>query len=99
MLEKTEDVIIDNIKINPRLGPQEWQFLSLLLEEPDRIHTYKELARAIYMIDEDIFAMEPYLKMLRSIKNDITKKLRKQGITRDVIKSRSGVGYQLVEKE
>lgn len=99
LLEKSEDVIVDGVKLNPRLGPQEWKFLSLLLEDPDRIHTYKELSREIFRIEEDIFAAAPYLKMLQAIKNDISKKLRKQGITRSVIKSRSGVGYQLVEKD
>lgn len=99
MVEKSEDVLVDGIKINPRLGPQEWLFLSLLMKEPDRIHTYKELAQEMFMIAEDIFAITPYIKSLQTIKNDICKKFRKQGIIREVIKSRNGVGYQLVEKD
>ena len=97
--EKSEEVIVDGIKISPRLGQQEFMFLSLLAEEPDRIHTYKELAKKIYLIDEDIFALDEYKKQLYIIKGGIAKKFNKQGITREVIKSRSGVGYQLAEKE
>jgi len=99
MNEKTEEVIVDGIKINPRLGQQEWKFLSLLYAEPDRIHTYKELAQQMYMVEEDIFALPTFTKSLQMIKNDIVRKFKKQGITREVIKSRSGVGYQLVEKD
>ena len=99
MNEKSEEVIVDGVRLNPRLGPVEWQFLSLLMREPDRIHTYKELAREMYNVEADIFAIEPYKKMLHTVKRDIVKKLEKQGITREVIKSRNSVGYQLVEKD
>ena len=99
IIEKSEDVIVDGIKINPRLGPQEYKFLSLLLEKPEEIHTYKELAKRIFNITEDIFYDGDYKPYLQSYKNEIVRKFHKQGITREVIKSRSNGGYILVEKE
>ena len=99
IIEKSEDVIVDGIKINPRLGPQEYKFLSLLLEKPEEIHTYKELAKRIFNITEDVFYDGDYKPYLQSYKNEIVRKFHKQGITREVIKSRSNVGYILVEKE
>ena len=99
MVEETEDVIVDGITINPRLGPREWEFLSILMSDPDRIHDYKEFGVKMCGEKEDIFVLDPVKKQMQIIKNDITKKFRKQGITREIIKSRSNVGYLLVKRD
>ena len=37
MIEESEEVIVDDIMLNPRLSDLEWKFLSILMEEPGRI--------------------------------------------------------------
>ena len=100
MIEESEEVIVDDIMLNPRLSDLEWKFLSILMEEPGRIFDYKYIYKKLWNIEEDVFAFTNLeKKWLQGVKNDISKKLVKQGITRDVIKSRNNKGYQLVEKE
>ena len=99
MDKDSEEVYVDGIKITPRLSQQEWDFLSVLMEEPGKICTYKELAKKVFNISEDYFDVEGCKKYLQSTKGDINKKLHNQGINREVVKSRSGKGYQLVPKD
>ena len=99
MDKDSEEVYVDGIKITPRFSQLEWNFLSVLMEEPGKIRTYKELAQKMFNIKEDFFDVEGNKKYLQSTKSDISKKLHNNGITREVIKSRSNKGYQLVPKD
>ena len=99
--DKTEDVYIDGIMINPKLGHNEYLFIKKLTEEPDRIHTYNELIKYIYPETDngDPFVIPTYKKYIQTIKNDISKKISKSEISREVIKARSNDGYYLVKTE
>ena len=99
--DKTEDVYIDGIMIKPKLGHNEYLFIKKLTEEPDRIHTYDELIKYIYPETDngDPFVIPTYKKYIHTIKNDISKKISKSEISRDVIKSRTNEGYYLVKTE
>ena len=99
--DKTEDVYIDGIMLKPKLGHNEYLFIKKLTEEPDRIHTYDELTKYIYpeTDDGDPYVVSIYMKYIQTIKNDIQKKIRKSGISRGVIKSRTNEGYYLVKIE
>ncbi|MBR6089715.1 MAG: FHA domain-containing protein, partial [Anaerolineaceae bacterium] len=47
LVEDSKDVIIDGAKIEPKLSPQEWEFLHILMEEPGKLYTYKEICRKL----------------------------------------------------
>ena len=99
--DKTEDVYVDGIMLKPKLGHNEYLFLRKLTEEPDRIHTYDELIRSIYpeTNNGEPYVFPMYMNYIRMIKNDIQKKMRKSGISREVIKSRTNEGYYLIKPE
>ena len=99
--DKTEDVYIDGIMLKPKLEHNEYLFIKKLTEEPDRIHTYDELIKYIYPETDDgnPYVVPIYIKYIQTIKNDIQKKIRMSGISREVIKSRVNEGYYLVKND
>ena len=83
-------VYVDGIPISP--DKRGFRLLSLLAESPGRVYTYAEIAGRLYPEDRDT---ESQLQRVQAAKNDLSKHLKSQGITRSLIKSKNGVGYRL----
>ena len=83
-------IYIDGISVSP--DKRGFQLVSLLAEHPGKIYTYDEIARKIYPDDHD---PESQRKRIQAAKNDLSKKMKSQGVERNLIKSKNGVGYQL----
>ena len=97
--EKSRDVYIDGVLIDPQFGNYEYLFMQKLNEDPGRLYTYDELIKHIYpeTNDGNPYVRTVYEDYLKAIKAGVVKKIRKAGIERTVIKAKSSEGYRLVK--
>ncbi len=86
----TYRISVDGIPLSP--DKRGFQLLSLLAENPGKVYSYAEIACRLYPDDQDT---EAQLKRVQAAKNDLSKHLKSLGITRRLIRSKSGVGYRL----
>ncbi|MBQ6520994.1 MAG: FHA domain-containing protein [Anaerolineaceae bacterium] len=98
----TEDVFIDSVRITPKFTPKEFAMLSYITSHPERICKYRELYAVVFserpQPGTDSFLPDDVQPALYTVADSIRKKLKKQNITRPVIKARNKVGYQLIKK-
>ena len=97
--EKTQDIYIDGIRIVPRFSPKEYKMLTFMMKDPGRIYKYDDLYSIVFeerpQKNSDFYDPEDVQKSLYDIANSIRKRLKKQNITRIVLKARNNIGYQL----
>jgi len=84
-------IYVDGVAISP--DNRGYLLITLLAETPGKIYTYSEIGAVLYPDDRD---PESQVKRIRAAKNDLAKRLKAAGVTRQLIKSRSGIGYQLI---
>ena len=99
--EKSRDVYIDGVLIDPQLGNLEYMFLQKLNEDPGRLYKYDELIRYIYpeTNDGNPYVRDIYMDYLKAIKAGVVSKIHKAGIKRTVIKAKSNEGFRLVKAQ
>lgn len=90
--QDTQRIYVDGVPVSPdRRG---FQLICLLAEVPGKVVSYAEIGERLYPEDQD---PDSQLKRIRAAKNDFSKRLKAAGVTRQLIRSRNGVGYQLSE--
>lgn len=86
-------IYVDGIPISP--DKRGFKLVCLLAEKPGKVFTYKEIAQKLYPDDLDANSQT---QRIRAAKNDLSKRLKSQGISRKLIRSKNGVGYQLCDE-
>ncbi len=91
--ESSYQIYVDGIPISP--DKRGYRLICLLAENPGKVCTYEEIAERLYPDDRD---PDSRIQRIRSAKNDLSKRLKQYGISRKLIRSRSGIGYQLCDE-